>query len=373
MKIGILDTIWINTPPPKYGGTEDVVYHLADGLVEKGHDVTLFAPATSKTKARLSPTVTLPLRDKNIPWTDISYHLYHISQAFDRIEEFDILHVHLNKNQDYMALPLASFSKTPVLTTLHFALPSKVWRPERYTVLLKYKDLPFTSISKAQQQGMPLNFISTVYNALDTQQFPFSLTPKNYVMWLGKIVPHKGTKEAILAAKKAGVMIKVAGVVDPGITESLEYFEKEVKPLIDGKGVEFVGEIGMPYKAQLLQGAKVLLNPIQWEEPFGLVMAEAQAVGTPVIAFNRGAASEVINNTQTGFLVDSVDEMAEKIHVIDGIKREDCRSFIQKKFSVDTMVEGYEMAYRTTLEHWQTYMGKVRETLATYKDNPAEI
>lgn len=373
MRIGILGTIWINTPPSHYGGTEDVIYNLANGLVKKGHHVTLFAPATAETKAHLSPTVTLPLRDKDIPWTDISYHLYHITQAFDRRDEFDILHLHVNKNQDYMALPLASLSKTPVLTTIHFALPEMSQRPERYQLLLKYKDLPFTSISASQQHGMPLNFIETIYNSLPLEEFPFSATPQEYVVWLGKIIPHKGTKEAILAAKKANIPIKVAGVVDEGIEESKKYFEEDIKPLIDNRSVTYIGPVGMPEKAKLLGGAKALLNPIQWEEPFGLVMVESQAVGTPVIAFNRGAASEVVQDKRTGFLVDSVNEMAEKIKEVDALNRRDIRSFIQSEFSLDTMIQGYKMAYKATIEHWPTYMLKVKETIQTYKNKPAEV
>ncbi len=373
MRIGIVGTIWMNTPPLMYGGTEEVIYNLANGLVEKGHNVTLFAPETTQTKAHLSPTVTLPLREKNVGWNDISYHLYHITQAFDRSNDFDILHVHLNKNQDYMTLPLASFSKTPVLTTLHFALPHKKQQPDRYQLLLKYKDLPFTSISTSQQHGMPLNFIETVYNSLNIQQYPFSAKPDMYVLWLGKIIPHKGTKEAILAAKKAGIPIKIAGVVDEGVEQSQKYFENEIQPLIDNESVTYLGPVGLPEKAKLLGKAQALLSPILWEEPFGLVMAEAQAVGTPVIAFNRGAANEVIQDNITGFLVENVDEMAEKILHIKNLQREKSREFIEERFSISNMIESYEIAYKATIEHWQTYMLKFQQTRERYKDKPAKI
>lgn len=372
MRIGILGTIWLNTPPPFYGGTEEVVYNLANGLVEKGHQVTLFAPATTKTKAHLSPTVSLPLRSKDIPWTDISYHLYHITQAFDRINEFDILHVHLNKNQDYMALPLAAAAQKPVVTTLHFALPLAQRLNDRHTILQKYKDLPYTSISASQRKGMDLNFIETIYNSLQLDHFPFSDKPQDYVAWIGKIVPHKGTKEAILAAKKAGVKIKLAGVVDEGVEESKKYFEEEIKPLL-GDNAEYIGPVDVQARAQFLGGASALLVPILWEEPFGLVMAEAQAVGTPVIAFNRGAASEVIQNNKTGFLVNTIEEMAEKMKEVATLNRQDCRIFVEKHFSIPTMVQGYENSYQTTITNWPIYQLKIKKTISGYKDKMAEI
>lgn len=371
MRIAIIGTIWINTPPPQYGGTEEVVSLLANGLVQKGHDVSLFAPATAHTTAHLSPTVTQPLREKDIFWNEISYHIYHMSQVFDRAHEFDVIHLHLNKNQDYLALPLAAASPTPVVTTLHFALP--ISRPDRKQLLMKYKNLPFTSISSSQRHGMPLNFIETVYNALVIEDFPFTPTPKNYVMWLGKIVPHKGTKEAILAAKKARIPIKIAGIVDKGVPESVTYFQKEVKPLLDGKMAEYMGEVGQPEKAKLLGRALALLNPIQWEEPFGLVMAEAQATGTPVIAFNRGSAKEIITNNVTGYLVDSVDEMAEKIATIGEITRSACRELVERKFSQQSMVEGYELAYKAGIKYWPIYQLNRKKTLLQYKDKPAMV
>lgn len=373
MKIGILGTIWINTPPPLYGGTEEVVYNLANGLVEKGHDVTLFAPITAKTKAHLSPTVTIPLRDKDIPWDEISYHLYHITQAFDRSGEFDILHVHLNKNQDYLSLPLAAASQTPVVTTLHFALPTAQHKPDREQILLKYKDLPYTSISNSQRVGMPLQFVQTVYNCLNIDSFPYSQQSDEYVAWIGKIVPHKGTKEAILAAKKAGVPIRFAGVVDQGLETSKKYFAEEIEPLIDNKDVVYLGPLNQEEKAKFLGNAKALLVPISWEEPFGLVMIEAQATGTPAIAFARGAAPEVIQDGKTGFLVKTLDEMAEKIYQVDSLQRKDCRDFVLAHFLKEHMIAGYEKAYQTTTQDWSAYKKHLQQTLATYKDKPAKV
>lgn len=373
MKIGIIGTIWVNTPPEGYGGTEQVVYNLCNGLVEKGHDVTLFSSSRAQTKANLSPTVNVPLRDKDIPWTDVSYHIYHLSQAFDRAKEFDILHMHLNKNQDYFSLPLAASCPTPVLTTTHFQLPTPKAHFDRYQLLMKYKDLPFTSISFSQRAQMPLNFIETVYNALPLEDYPYSDTPDDYYLWIGKITSFKNPKGAILAAKKAGVKLKIAGVIEEGVPEYLSYWEKEVKPLIDGKQIEWMGPVGLPEKAALYGKAKAFLNPIAWEEPFGLVMIEAQATGTPVISFKRGAAPEVIQDGKTGFLVETVDEMAEKIKEVEKLSRKDCRINVESNFTVERMAEHYEQGYKATIEHWSTYKLTSQRTRETLKDIPAEV
>jgi len=373
MKIGMIGTIWEDIPPKKYGGTEQVIYNLTEQLVKMGHDVTLFAPATTKTSATLVPTVSEPLAKKHISWFDISYHLYHLTQVFDRAQEFDILHLHLNKNQDYMALPLASLSKTPVITTLHFSPPTPAYRPERYQLLAKYKDLPFTSISYAQRDASDLNFIANVYNCIDIKDYPFCPTPKEYFLWLGKIMPTKGTKEAILAAKKANVQLLIAGVVDSGVPEFVQYFEREVKSLIDGKQIIFLGEVGLPQKAKLLGEAKALLNPIQWEEPFGLVMLEAQACGTPVIATNRGAAPEVIQDGKTGFLVKDISEMVEKIRSVEELDRMACRKFVADMFTLEHLAEGYLRAYKATIEHWPTYLLGENERKESLRDKIAEV
>lgn len=353
MKIGVVGTIWLNIPPNGYGGTEEVIYNLVNGLVEKGHDVTLFGPKTAQVKAKVIPTVEAPLRDQNVAWTDVTHTLYHLTESFDNASAFDILHVHINKSQDYISLPLALSSKTPVLFTPHFRMPDEKTYKDRYQILTKYNKLPFTSISNSQRKGINLNFVKTVYNSLQIEKFPFSKKAGDYFVWLGKVNPFKGTKEAILAAKYAGVQLKVLGAVDKGVPHMLAYYEEEVKPLIDGKQIQWVGEVSLEEKGKLLGGAKAFLNPILWEEPFGLVMAEAQAVGTPVVSFNRGAAPELIVDGKTGFLVNTIDEMVEKMKAVDSIDRYACRKNIEDNFSVDTMVEGYVEAYNIVQEQWE--------------------
>jgi len=252
MRIGVLGPIWLNIPPSGYGGTEEVVFNLVNGLVDKGHDVTLFGPKTSEVKAKIDGVVEKPLREDNIEWTNVPYNLLNISRAFDRISDFDILHVHLNKSQDYMALPLAACSKKPVIFTLHFKVPTRDHNRDRFLVLNKYAKLPYTSISNSQRDGLEINFIKTVYNSLNINNFPFYKEAKDYFVWLGKVNPLKGTKEAILAAKKAGVRLLVLGVVDRGMPKMLEYYEEEIKPLIDGKNIVWVGEVGIEEKAKKL-------------------------------------------------------------------------------------------------------------------------
>lgn len=353
MRIGVVGTIWLDIPPKGYGGTEQVIYNLVNGLVEKGEDVTLFGPKTASVKSKVFPTIDAPLRSKNVDWNNLSYTLYHLTEAFDRACAFDILHVHINKSQDYLALPLSIFSKTPVLFTFHFKLPTPYYNIDRYMVLMKYKNLPFTSISNSQRGDLPLNFIKTVYNSLNINDFPFQEKPEDYFVWLGKVNPLKGTKEAILAAKKANVRLYVMGAVDRGVPNMLEYYEKEIKPLIDEKQIIWAGEVEQKKKAEVLGHAKAFLNPILWEEPFGLVMAEAQAVGTPVISFNRGAAPEVIQDGITGFLVKDLDEMVEKIKIVDKLDRKACRKNIEDNFTIQKMVSGYEEAYKIAIDNWK--------------------
>ena len=365
MKVGIVGPIWISIPPKAYGGTEDVVHNLVNGLSKKGHEVTLFGPANSKVKARLYPTVDTPLLENkiNIEWTNTGYTLYHLAQAFERASEFDILHVHLNKTQDYIALALAEYSKTPVLFTLHFNLPSEGdnGKTDRFLLLKKYAHLPFTSISNSQQKPIRLNYIKTVYNGVNPELFPFSERPGTYLAWLGKVNPLKGTKEAILAAKKADLKIYIMGTIDRNVPTMLSYYEQEVRPLIDGRRAVWLGEVSHNEKTSILSGALAFLNPIAWEEPFGLVMAESQACGTPVISFRRGSAPELIADKKTGFLVDSLEEMVEKIRESEYIDRILCRKRVEERFTIGKMVEGYEEAYLKTIENWKKYRNGKRK------------
>lgn len=365
MKIGVVGPIWLPIPPATYGGTEQVVYNLVEGLVEKGHDVTLFGPADANVHAKVFGTVKKPLRKQNVSWTEISYSMFHMTTAFDHADEFDILHVHINKSQDYIALALALASKKPVVFTLHFRLPSPAEQPARYNFLLKYKAMPFISISNAQRDDLPLNYISTVYNGLNMSDYPFSAHPKDFITWIGKINPFKGTKEAILAAKKAHQKMILMGPVDEGVPDLSRYFHQEVAPLIDNKQIRWIGEVDVKEKATVLGQAKGFLNPIQWEEPFGLVMTEAMATGTPVISFNRGAAPELIVDGKTGFLVDTLDEMVGKIADLDNIDRHACRAHIEKHFTRENMIDDYLTSYQIAISQWDQYKKEQQKLLVS--------
>ena len=346
LRVAQVAPLWENIPPQKYGGTERIVHNLTEGLVKKGHEVTLFACGTSKTSAKLVSVYPRPLFRDGIAWTNLMYPLLNITEAFDREKEFDIIHIHLNKSSDYMSLPLAKPLAHKVVFTLHFPYPVSQNRQDRHAVLQKYKDLNYISISNSQRQGGEnLNWVETVYNGIDISPYDFHPSPKDYFVWLGKFNPDKGVKEAILAAKEANVDLVLAGKVDELEKEDFEYYQAEVLPLIDSKQIRLAGEIGEKEKNEILGNARGFLNPIKWNEPFGLVMTESMATGTPVIGFRNGAAPEIIENGKNGFLVDSVQEMVEKIREIGKIDRKECRKRVEALFTAETMTSGYLEAY----------------------------
>lgn len=364
MKVGVIGTVWLNIPPHGYGGTEQVIYNLVTTLAQQGHDVTLFAPASASTNTRMIPTLDRPLRELNVSWENVTYLLSHFTQVYETQEKFDILHMHLNKNQDYMTLPFALYRNIPTLFTIHFRIPDAIYKADRYMLLHKYRALPFSSISKSQQSPDPsLNFVANVYNSLRIEDYPFNPLPDNYFVWLGKIIPIKGLREAIIAAKKARVKLIILGAIEPGVTQAVTYFEDEILPLIDGEQIILKENVTLPEKALILGNATALLNPILWDEPFGLVMIEAQATGTPVIAFNRGAAPEVIHHGVTGFLVNSLDEMVEKIGHVTALRRYACRTWIEEHFTNNQMTHGYVDAYTNVIDNWDRYVHNQWELL----------
>lgn len=352
MKIAQIAPLWENIPPRTYGGTERILYNLTEGLTLLGHQVTLFACGTSKTSAKLVSVYPRALVQDNIPWTNLMYPLLNISEAFERAEEFDIIHMHLNKSSDYLALPLANSIKHKVVFTLHFPYPTTQLREDRHMVLQKYKDLNFISISNSQRQGGEnLNWLSTVYNGIDLKKYDFNPTAKDYFVWFGKFNPDKGVKEAIEAVKLAGAKLILGGKIDKLESEDYQYYKKEIEPQIDNKQIVYLGEFDEKQKNEIAGKALAFLNPIKWNEPFGLVMTESMATGTPVIAYKNGAAPEIITQDETGYLVNNVKEMVDKMKIITKIERRKCRNRVEEKFSSETMTAGYLKAYQDILNN----------------------
>lgn len=356
LKIAQIVPPWLSVPPKKYGGTELIASHLTEELIKRGHKVTLFASGDSVTKAGLISTCPKSLYEQGIPWTDAFYPLLHASVAFEKAENFDIIHNHFH----YFGLAFSSLVKTPVVTTYHGDFATAEKNPAKRQILERTKKNYFVSISDSQRKftKVNLNFVATVYNGIDLSKFEFGAKSQNYLVWLGRITEKKGLVEAIRAAKKAKIVLKIAAKVDKNHLPDVEFYEKKVKPLIDGKQIQYLGEVNSIRRNSLLKNSLALLNPIKWNEPFGLVMPEAMACGTPVIAFRNGSVPEIIKDGKTGFVVSQFDEkgklnikgLVESIKKINQIDRRECRRQAEENFTVKKMVDGYEEVYYKILK-----------------------
>jgi len=343
--------VYASIPPTKYGGTEYIIYILTEGLVKRGHKVTLFASGDSKTSAKLVSVCPRALkygklRDK-IPEEDNNlYLLLNIAEALKTADNYDIIHDHNYYNTHFFE----SFIKKPIIHTLHLELPAKDKFPQRYNILIKYRKSHFVSISNSQRTIPQLNYVKTIYNGIDVKKFPFNKNPKDYLIWVGKICKIKGTAEAIRVAKKTGKKLLLIGKIF-----EKEYFMNKIKPHIDGKKILYLGEMNRYKAANYVKNAIALLNPINWSEPFGLVMIESMACGTPVIAFNRGSVPELIVDGKTGFIVNNVNQMAKAVKKVDKINRTDCRDHVEKKFNVEKMVDEYIEVYKQILKSHNSF------------------
>jgi glycosyltransferase involved in cell wall biosynthesis len=342
LKIAQVAPLYERVPPRLYGGTERVVSYLTDELVRRGHDVTLFASGDSTTKANLVAAVPSALR---LAAADDSAaaaaHAIQLGQVIERVHEFDVIHCHV----DYPAFPVGRAAPTPVVHTLHGRLDLPHLRP----VFAHFPDAHVVSISDAQRRplsDLPVRWVATVYHGLPLDRYPYAARGGEYLAFLGRISPEKRLDLAIAVARRVGIPLRVAAKVD---TADRAYFEREIRPLLDDPLVEFIGEIGDGDKGAFLGGAMALLFPIDWPEPFGLVMIEAMACGTPVIARPCGSVPEVMAPGRTGFVVDTVDEMVEAVKRIDVIDRAACRRWVEQHFSVERMVDRYETVYRYVL------------------------
>ncbi len=344
MRIAQVAPLWEQVPPPAYGGTELVVSLLTEELVHRGHEVVLFASGDSQTTAKLQPCSEKSLRSLGLGCHDPKVQVYEtlqLKQVFRQATDFDLIHCHM----DVASFSYVDLVKTPVVHTTHGIIPDylePLWRDAKHQ--------NFVSISDSQRRlDLGLNYAATVYNGINPDIFPFHSQPDEppYLAFLGRISPQKGPHLAIEIAKRTGWHLKMAGKVD---SVDVEFYEKEVKPHIDGEQIEFLGEANHEQKCLLMGGAVATLFPITWSEPFGLVMAESMVLGTPVIAMSMGSTPEVIEDGKTGFLCGDVDQCISALDRIVLIERHRCREHVVANFSVRRMVDGYEAVYQKLVE-----------------------
>ncbi len=355
MKIAHIAPPWIALPPKNYGGTEIVLYNLIEEQVAQGHDVTLFAPGDARTSARLISFFPRSLIAAGVPWQGHLKAYYHLSKSVEYIKNhnFDIVHTHLSSSADMYLFPLMAHLATPHVMTLHSPFPFdrvQSWAGDADDYYMEWaSSVPMVVISEqVRARRTPfLNIVDVVHHGVPMAHYqPTVNSPEQCFVWLGRFSPDKGPHLAIEAVKKAGVSLVLAGTVDRHQQESVTYFEQKIKPHIDNQQIRYVGPVDMKQKVDLLSHARGLLNPIQWEEPFGMVMIEAMAVGCPVIAFHRGAAPEIVAHRKSGFLVEDVDEMAQYIGKIDEIDRVAVRAHVEHHFTAYAMAEKYTRVYK---------------------------
>ena len=340
MRIAILAPPWFPIPPPRYGGIEWVVALLADGLVDAGHDVTLFATAEARTRANLVPSFpeARPL-EIGKTWTE----LLHALPCVGASDEFDIVNDHTGP----LGAVLGGLTSTPFLHTVHGTVtgdPGKMYA----WIARVAPDVRLVSISLNQRKPSPdLPWAANIPNALDLAAYPVQPHRGDYLLFLGRLSQDKGCHRAIDVATEAGVPLKIAGKMRDA-AEKL-YFETAVRPRL-GPGVEYLGEVTHAEKIDLLQNARATLFPIQWEEPFGLVLVESMACGTPVIATRRGAVPEVVADGRSGIVVDDASEMVAALADADRLDPFECRRYVEERFSPDRMVRDYEVAYERALD-----------------------
>ncbi len=340
MRIAQIAPLAESVPPRLYGGTERVVSYLTEELVAMGHEVTLFASADSRTTARLIPGCTEALRLNANCRDPLAYHVAMFEKVWRMRDEFDVIHNHA----DYVPMMMLTRQSTPHLTTMHGRLD---W-PEYACVFSEFRNVPVVSISTAQRTPLTwLNWIGTVYHGLPTDLLLPTFRRGAYLVFLGRISPEKGPDVAIRLAMRAGIPLKIAAKVDAC---DRPFFESVIKPLCVPPQVEYLGEINEAEKAQLLGGAHALLFPIDWPEPFGMVMIEAMACGTPVVAFRRGSVPEILESGVTGFIVESEFEALAAIHLAGSLDRRRIRQEFERRFTSRRMAVDYLKLYEFLAE-----------------------
>jgi glycosyltransferase involved in cell wall biosynthesis len=332
-RVAVLSPVAWRTPPRQYGAWETVAGNITEGLVRRGWDVTLFATGDSVTRARLHAVVGRGYEEDRAIDPKVAEYL-HLSEAFEHAAEFDLIHSHY----DFMALAYTRLVKTPVLTTIHgFSSPRIM------PVYEKYRDGYFVSVSNSDR-APGLNYLATVYNGIDLSLYPLQEPGGDRLVFLGRIHPDKGVHLAIEVARLSGLPLTIAGII-----QDRTYFREQVEPHLGGT-IRYIGPVDVPGKNALFAEARALLHLNTIPERFGLVLAEANAAGVPVIAMDLGSCREVIEHGQTGFLVNNVHEAVRVLERLGEIDRRACRRRVQACFSIETMVEAYERVYQTIFE-----------------------
>jgi glycosyltransferase involved in cell wall biosynthesis len=338
MRIAQVTPLYESVPPRLYGGTERVVSYLTEELVRLGHEVTLFASGDSVTQAKLIPACERSLWNDPECHDTLAAHVRLIGMVFEDVSRFDIIHFHC----DYIHYPLLRYFPCRTVTTLH----GRLYRRDVLPVYQQFPHVPLVSISDNQRSPIPeANWQATVYHGMPRDLHNFHESAGDYLVFIGRFSPEKGVDRAIKIARLTNKKLKIAARIDP-VDE--EYFHKTVEPLIreNRSLVEYVGQVGGSDKDELLGNASAMLFPIDWPEPFGLVMAESLACGTPVIAWRNGSVPEVIDDGKTGFVVESMDEAVGAVHRIGEIDRAECRRVFEARFDVTRMARDYVEVYR---------------------------
>jgi glycosyltransferase involved in cell wall biosynthesis len=340
MRIAQVAPLFESVPPKYYGGTERVVSYLTEELVRQGHEVTLFASGDSVTRARLVAACRRSLRLDKHCVDQMAHHLLMLEQIVQRAGEFDVIHFHV----DYLHFPLSRRQATPHLTTLHGRLDI----PDLVPLYQEFPDIPLVSISVAQREPLPwVNWQATVYHGLPDGLYRYRPEPGGYLAFLGRISPEKRVDRAVEIAKQVQIPLRIAAKVDK---VDQDYFEGVVAPLLRDPLVEYIGEIGDGEKDEFLGNAYALLFPIDWPEPFGLVMIEAMACGTPVIAYRQGSVPEVIEEGRTGFIVRELKDAIEAVLRVPTLRRQRCREAFEERFTVARMAHDYLQVYERLIQ-----------------------
>ncbi len=341
LKVAIISPPWFPVPPPGYGGIEMVVSLLTEGLCAKGHDVTLFASGDSKTKARLSSVFAEAVKQK----ISGNVHLenMHSLYAYGMAQEFDVIHDHDGYSSRLLGALTNRLLKKPVIATLHG--PADGYGKNFYASVAT--NLLFVAISDFQRQSYgALNFLATIPNAIEIKNYPFSPLGGDYLLFVGRMIKEKGARIAVAVAKNLGKKLIMIGKCREDA--EIAYFNEEVKPYL-GKNINYLGEVDQATKLELYQNACCTLFPIQWPEPFGLVMIESMACGTPVVAIKNGSVPEVVKDGVTGYTVNNKDGMIRAVRKVGNIKRSDCRDLVMQQYNEELFIDRHERAYKSAL------------------------